>query len=432
MSLENKKLIILGGNYETAVLVEKANTLGIYTIVIDPNPHAPSKTFACESYNIDGFDIPKIVEVAKKIKVDGVLVGVADILVSSYQRICQELNLPCYASEKIADAFCSKDGFKKACKEFGVKDIPGFYVSQIEQLKEIVNISYPVMVKPVDNGAGVGMRVCDSEFELNSCVQTSLSYSKKGGVLVEQYMDCDDIFAYYTFKDGEIFLSAIADRITTKKQGQFSPVCIGALYPSKYAKFFYENVHPTLLPMFKGLKIMNGVLNIQFFVKDDIFYAYDPGFRLQGEAPHIPLKEINGFDHREMLLNFSLTGSMGVNDFENRNDFLFKGKKACTLWVLLKGGEIHLLEGLDLIKNDPSVVFIQQRLKKGDVISSEMVGSERQVLARIYIVTNTYKGLAEKVKLFRSYLKIADLDGEDMIVDWLDIDLINAKQIDSL
>ena len=90
MSLANKKLIILGGNYETGVLVEKANELGIYTIVIDPKSNAPSKTYACESYNIDGFDIDKIVELAKKIKIDGVLVGVADILVSSYQRICQK------------------------------------------------------------------------------------------------------------------------------------------------------------------------------------------------------------------------------------------------------------------------------------------------------------------------------------------------------
>ena len=419
MSLENKKLIILGGNYETAVLVEKANKLGIYTIVIDPNPHAPSKTFACESYNIDGFDIPKIVEVAKKNKVDGVLVGVADILVSSYQRICQELNLPCYASEKIADAFCSKDGFKKACKEFGVKDIPGFYVSKIEELKEIVNISYPVMVKPVDNGAGVGMRVCDSEFELNSCVQTSLSYSKKGGVLVEQYMDCDDIFAYYTFKDGEIFLSAIADRITTKKQGQFSPVCIGALYPSKYAKLFYENVHPTLLPMFKGLKIMNGVLNIQFFVKDDIFYAYDPGFRLQGEAPHIPLREINGFDHREMLLNFSLTGSMGVNDFEDRNNFLFKGKKACTLWILLKAGTISEVVGIDFLSKHSNIIFVQQRLKVGDTVDNKMLGTERQVFSRIYIVCDSENEIINMVNNVKRELFVYDQYGKDMILDWL-------------
>ena len=38
INLAGKKLLILGGNPETCVLVDTANNLGIYTIVIDPNP----------------------------------------------------------------------------------------------------------------------------------------------------------------------------------------------------------------------------------------------------------------------------------------------------------------------------------------------------------------------------------------------------------
>ena len=67
-----KKLIILGGNPETGVLVDIANSMGIHTIVIDPNSNAPAKKNAVETYDIDGFDIDKIVEVAKEKNVDGV------------------------------------------------------------------------------------------------------------------------------------------------------------------------------------------------------------------------------------------------------------------------------------------------------------------------------------------------------------------------
>ena len=75
----SKKIIILGGNPETGVLVEVANNMGLHTIVIDPNPNAPAKKFAKETYDIDGFDIDGIVKVAQDNEVDGVLVGVADI-----------------------------------------------------------------------------------------------------------------------------------------------------------------------------------------------------------------------------------------------------------------------------------------------------------------------------------------------------------------
>ena len=38
-----KKLMILGGNAETAILVEMALSMGLYTIVLDPNPGSPAK-----------------------------------------------------------------------------------------------------------------------------------------------------------------------------------------------------------------------------------------------------------------------------------------------------------------------------------------------------------------------------------------------------
>ena len=84
INLAGKKLLILGGNPETGILVDTANNLGIYTIVIDPNPESPAKQFAKKYYNIDGFDIPNLSKVAKDEKVDGILVGVADILVKPY------------------------------------------------------------------------------------------------------------------------------------------------------------------------------------------------------------------------------------------------------------------------------------------------------------------------------------------------------------
>lgn len=424
MNLSGKKLIILGGNPETGALVEVANGLGIHTIVVDPKPDAPAKKFATESYEFDGFDVEGIVSLARRLQVDGVLVGVADILVAPYYQICERLALPCYTSKTVVEAFCSKDGFRDACRRFSVRDIPGYLVDRNMSSDDLSGVSFPVMVKPVDSGAGVGMRVCESQAELLECINTAIAHSKSGRFLVERYMSCEDIFAYYTFKDGKAFLSAIADRITTKKQEKFSPVCIAALYPSKHVGSFLREGNPALLKMFEGLGVRNGVLNVQFFVENDKFFAYDPGFRLQGEAPHIPILAVNGFDHRKMLLNFALSGSMGIDDFGSRNDFLLRGKRACTLWVLLKSGVIRNLQGLDSIRKDPCVVFVLQRFSEGDQVTVDMVGTERQVLARIYMVADSSEQLAEKVEQFGRDLRVVDSDGNNMIVDWLDPTLL--------
>ena len=420
MQIKNKKLLILGGNPETGVLVEIANSLEIYTIVVDPNPNSPAKKHAKESYEFDGFNINQIVELAKKIKVDGVLVGVADILVAPYQAICEKLQLPCYATQEIVKAFCSKDGFKMACEKYNIQDIPGYYINDTLNLNKLRELTFPLMVKPVDNGAGVGMRICKDKNDLQNSITNGIQFSKKGGVLVEQYMNCDDIFAYYTFKDGKAYLSAIADRITTKKQGNLSPVCIGAIYPSKYTNQFISKINPLMVAFFEKLGIKNGVLNLQFFVKNNQYYAYDPGFRLQGEAPHIHILEINKFDHRKMLLNFALTGSLGVDNFNELNDNLFKNGYASTIWVLLKSGTIGVVKGLDLIKSDDSVSFVMERFKENDTIEPNMIGTERQVFARIYLQCIEFEVLKEKISKFQQILEINDINGENMIIDWVD------------
>lgn len=415
-----KKIMILGGNPETAILVQTAISMGVYTIVVDMSPDSPAKKHADRSYDLNVFEVDKVVEIARDNNVDGVLVGVADILVKPYKDICDKLNLPCYATKEAVEAFCSKDGFKKYCLEFNIQDIPGIYIDDSTDIDKPHNLGYPLMIKPVDNGGGVGMKICRDEKDYKESVKTALKFSKKGVVLVERYMDCDDMAAYYTFRNGVPYISAVSDRVTTKKQGDASPVCIGAIFPSKYSELFVESVHPKLCELFKALKIQNGILNIQFFVENNVIYAYDPGFRLQGEAPNIPIEHINGFDHREMLINYALTGIFGNDDFALKNDYLFRGKMSCTIWVLLKGGEIGSIEGLNEIKSNENVVFVLDRFKKGDTIPKDWLGTEKQVYARIYVVGDSIKEINGKINAFQDILKIEDTNGGNMILQWLE------------
>lgn len=416
-----KKLIILGGNPETAVLVDIAISMGIYTIVVDTNPDAPAKKNASETHDIDGFDTDKIVNLAREKNVDAVLVGVADILVKPYREICEKLNLHCYATEKAVEAFCSKDGWKLYCAKYDVQDIPGIYLTRNSEIKKPDNLELPLMVKPVDSGGGVGMKICRDEDDYIDTVENALTFSKKGVVLVEKYMDidCDDMAVYYTFRNGTPYLSATYDRQLTRLQGDSSPIGIGTIYPSKYTDLFLKDVHPKLCTMFEELNIQAGVLNIQFFVENNVFYCYDPGFRLQGEAPHIHLASINGFDHRKMLINYAFTGVFGEDDFSKKNDYMFRGKTACSIWVLLKGGKIDVVEGLNEIKSNKNVVFVVERFKVGDTVKEEFLGTERQVLYRIYVNADSVVEVNQIIDNFKKTLNVFDSNGENMILEWL-------------
>lgn len=415
-SINFKKIIILGGNSETGAIVEIANEMGLYSIVIDPYSNSPSKKKASKTYEIDVRDLDAIESVVREEKVDGVLVGVADPLVPYYQKICARCNFYCYANEKAIHTLTSKSNFAEKCSEYKISVTPNMHINY-ELESDVENLDYPVVVKPVDSGAGVGISVCRNPEEFKSGVYKALEVSISKELIIEKFMECDDIFAYYTFIDGVAHLSAIADRYKTDKQGQLSSVCLAAEYPSRYTDRFINEMHYKLVEMFKDLEILNGVLLIQFFVDSTSFYAYDPGFRLQGEAPHLYLKYFNKFDHREMLINFSLSGKMFGPDFVNFNDYRFKGKYATTLWIVLRVGVIGEITGINELNMNPNVIHVMLRFKVGDSVTPEMLGTERQVFARIYTVANTVDESAKLIAFINENLFINDEKGMNMVLD---------------
>lgn len=418
---EGKKLLILGGNPETTPLVEIANNMGIKTIVTSGRHTDAAKKVAWKAYDVDGMDVPGLIALAREEQVDGVLVGVADILVPAYCKVCEALDLPCYATQQIVDVFAFKDVFKATCERYGVHGIPEYYLDADLKREDLDKVVYPVMVKPVDNGGGVGMTVAYNEEELIKGVEIALQHSNKKRFIVEKYMECDDMGMYYTFKDGFCSASCIYDRYTSDEQHGLSRVCLGGTYPSKHIDEYFERMHPNALRLFKEIGIENGILMLSGFYENGEFYVYDTGFRLQGEAPHLIMKAVHGFDQREMLIRFALTGSEGTVDLKTDDDSRLRGKWAATLWFLLKQGTIDSIVGLDQIDSDARVVANIQRLHEGDTVLPEWIGNEKQVLTRMYLVCNSKMELADTLKYYMNTVKVLDKDGNNLLLKGFDV-----------
>ena len=208
---EGKKLLILGGNPETTPLVEIANQMGIQTIVTSARHSDPAKKAAWKAC-----DVPGLIALAREERVDGVLVGVADILVPSYCKVCDALGLPCYDTQDIVNIFSYKDIFKATCERYGIHGIPEFYLDANMNREDLERIVYPVMIKPV------GMTVAYNEAELKHGVRVALENSHKKRFIVEKFMQCDDMGIYYTFQDGYCSASCVYDRYASDEQPAMS------------------------------------------------------------------------------------------------------------------------------------------------------------------------------------------------------------------
>lgn len=415
MNEKKKKLLILGANPETVPLVQCAEALGVHTIVTDHVPGAYAKHFASESKDINGFDVDALAKLVREENIDGIMVGVADRLIAPYQQLCEQVGLPCYATKEQCLVLTNKEKFNNCLEEHGLQGIPHYKVDITTPMEELETISFPVMVKPVDSNSGKGMSLCYNAKELVVAMKEALKYSLSQNFLVERYMTSDDAYISFSFIDGICYPTVIADRFTFKQKGVSGAVCMGAILPSGYANLYMEQEHAKMCKIFQGLRIKNGVLMVSAFIENNNFYYYDPGFRLQGEQPNLSVKEMTGFNQLEQLIRFALSEKIKDNTLVSIKDCRSWRNDCATLWILLKEGKIEEISGLEKIEQRPDVYAIIKRMKLGDEVHPEMIGTEAQVFARLYLKGETKESLHQSISEIQEILCIRGKNGISLV-----------------
>ena len=410
-----KKLLILGANSETIPLIETAKKMGLYTIVTDPDPEAPAKKVADRGININGMDIISLAQFCKTEKVDGVLVGVADRLIEPYQKVCEMLRFPCYGNQYQCEILTNKEKFNRVCKEYQLLVIPSVLLPRSYSNADLENIEYPVFIKPVDRNSGKGMSIAYTRPELEQGIKKAFNTTSSDSILLEKYMTCNDVLVSFTIVGGEPILSAMADRYTCKEQSKTSQVCLGAIYPSELLDLYMDKEYPKMVKMLKGIGLQNAILTISAFVEDGHFYYYDPGFRLQGEAPNLHMENINKFDQKKFLVDIALGTKFDKS--QNITQASFEGNYAATIWLLLKEGIINNIQGFDKIETDPTIFHVSRRLFEGDTVSREMVGTEAQVMARLYVKCKTKEELKNKLSEVYNTIKVLDKENNNQLIN---------------
>lgn len=410
------KILILGSNPETAPLVKKAKQKGLITFIIGKEKKSIAKNIADYPILGDASNLNFVNMIIKKNKINSVMVGTVDVLINTYEKVCKKNNLPCFANEKAVKAFSSKRSFSNICKKFGFKNIPD-YTNLVKKGLNLSNDLFPVLVKPIDSGGGVGARVCNSNKEVKIAVMKAKRISKKQMFICQKYFLGDDIQLYFTILNYQTYLSCVVDRTTNKNQKNKSPVCIGGNYNSKYIKLIQQKYFQQFKKIIDSLKIKNGVLSVQCFVKGNNIYPYDPGFRLQGEGQHLVLNKINKIDHLDMLLNLSMGRPFFIGNFKKINDPYLKKRFVTSVWVLLKKGKIVKILNLDKVKKMKCFLDILQRFDIGDEVRSSYIGTEKQVFCRIYLASKKKAELVELVDFIHKNLKILDSYNKSLILD---------------
>ena len=77
---------------------------------------------------------------------------------------------------------------------------------------------------------------------------------------------------------------------------------------------------------------------------------------------------------------------------------------------------------MEHIADDRRVVANIQRLYEGDCVLGEWIGTEKQVMTRIYLVCDAKQALADTLKEYMAKIKVYDSEGNQMALHGFDVD----------
>lgn len=405
----NKKILVLGANSETIPIVKKALSMGCKVFVSDPYNSSPAKLIkGVIPVNIDGNDVKKLANYCLAKNISSVVLGVADRLVLSYNKLCEHLGAFCIAKKNITNILSNKLLFNKFCKLNKLSTIPNIHKNK---LSKFFSTGGKLVIKPVDSNSSKGLEICEKFQNFEKLVKRSMFHSKSSKVFLEEYMNGGGIGIYLTFSNGRCINFTIYDRITSEGSIGNNNLPLAGIYPSRYLKLYKKSVHKKLVSALKKEGLNNGVLMISAFVKKNKLYLYDPGFRLQGEGSDIIVKYNTGLDQLENLIIYAIYGKFRYKYKNNQINSPF----IASLWIYLSSGKVNNIDGIEKIKNNPDIIEFRQRLFVGSKIKNNDLNTEASVGARIYVRYNKINQLKKILRFIKKNLKFNNYQGENLI-----------------
>lgn len=279
-----KKVLMLGGSIYQTFAIKKAVEMGYHVITCDYLPDNPGHKFAHEYYNVSTTDKDAVLELAKKLEVDGIVAYASDPAAPTAAYVSEKLGLPTspYASVEILS---KKHLFRKYLSDHGF-NVPKArsYTSFEDAEKEISDFTLPVMVKPVDSSGSKGINKLTDWEQLKEFVEDALSYSRDKRFLIEEFIEkagpqiSGDAFSV----DGKLVFHCLGNEFySPKMQKDFAP--LGECWPTVMPKNVIDTLAADLQRLISSLGMKSTAYNVEAIVdKNGTVYILELGARSGG------------------------------------------------------------------------------------------------------------------------------------------------------
>lgn len=408
-----RNVLILGAIEAFCDIIEDIKTMGMNPICCDYYEYAAAKNDAKVSYNISTTDVEQLFEVSQKHKISGVITAFSDRNLLPALDLCKRLGFPSFYNEDIIKLLTDKIRMKAHFVNNKIPVIPYVVVEGDEDMASVINISYPVIVKPIDGYGSKGISICNTFDEIDNARKEATKASKdyKRSFIVEEYYEADEISIAAWVKRGRAYITGTYDvGRNFEKQVLLSYVA----FPSKYEKEYYNRFVDLVQKITNSLCIEEGPITVQCYIGDKGLMVGEYLYRLAGGSPYLYSVQMGGPNTAKMLIDYQVGNKI---DYQNLTDYKasFDNVYYDILVYAKNNGRINYSYTIDKLRRiDDNIVRLITYHRNGEDISKNP--NKEVLVARIFYRKNKddKRSYVDILNQLDSIIEILDEKGEEV------------------
>lgn len=339
-------ILLLGGSQQQVIAIQTAKRLGYRTVLCDYLPDNPGRLHADVSYLESTIDRERVLQVARREGVSGVLAYASDPAAPTAAYVAECLGLPTNPLASV-ETLSEKHLFRDFLARHGFPcprvRVVGADVSAASLLSMAGVLSYPLMLKPTDSSGSKGVTRIDEPdmVAFERALAHAREFSRNGTLVLEEYIRPGfprviggDVFVVR----GRVTFWGIMSCLRDEALGGLVPV--GERYPSGLTGAQEGVVRQQVQRLVSELGMRFGELNVEMIIDEGgTPHFLELGARAGGNMIPAQLSDISGIDLVEANVRFAMGGTMDVD---------FGGGTAVVCSYVLHAPRDGLLDGIDV------------------------------------------------------------------------------------
>lgn len=313
--MKQKKILLLGGSAAQLIAIEKAKSIGYYTVLCDYLPDNPGQKIADSFYLVSTTDKDAVLQVALQEGIDGIVAYGTDPAAPTAAYVANAMNLPGMDYD-VVRCFCEKHLFRKFLHDLGFNVPHSVVVNAPYEINEedLESLRFPLIVKPTDSSGSKGITVIEDKAGLHAALDYAKEYSHNGTLIIEEFILRDHPFvieAEIFAMNGKVVTWGLINSIRDTASNPLLPAAYS--YPLELPESRKQLVRSEISRLVAATGNTSGAFNIEMIIdKHDRLYFLDAGPRSGGNM----LPEFISMIARKDIVEATIKTAMG-DDISN-------------------------------------------------------------------------------------------------------------------